>query len=452
MHRSMLPSVQGVIMDKGVVVCCIFVAGVVTTFSSDATAAGLAIMEQSVKGLGTAFAGGAAAADDAATIFFNPAGLSRLPRSQLTAGMHLLLPSTEFSDRGSIHLTGAQLSGDNGGDAGSSILIPNIYYSHRINDRLSAGLGLFSPFGLSTEFDSTWTGRYHAVRSNLFNININPALAYRITDQLSVGVGFSAQYLKAELSNAIDFGTIFAGLGVAGMVPQRNDGFVTFKGDSWSWGYNLGALYEFSSKTRAGIAYRSRIDHTLTGDAHFSGVPSPNPTGRFIDSRIKAEVTLPDNLSLSIWHSFSKNVAAMADVTWTNWSTVENLRIRFDNPAESDAVTTVDWNDTYRFSVGAVYMPGAWTFRIGAAFDPSPVPKASRRTPRVPDSDRIWGAAGIGYKISDNLSVNTGYAHLFVKDSATKKIPAGEDQFRGGLTGMYQSSVDIISSEITWEF
>lgn len=187
------------------------------------------------------------------------------------------------------------------------------------------------------------------------------------------------------------------------------------------------------SQLTAGCIYCSRIDHTLTGDAHFSGVPSLNPTERFIDSRIKAEVTLPDNLSLSIWHGFSKNVAAMADVTWANWSTIQRLRIRFENSAESDAVTTVGWNDTYRFSVGAVYMPGAWTFRTGAAFDPGPVPKASRRTPRVPDSDRICAAAGIGYKISDNLSVNTGYAHLFVKDSATKKIPAGEDQFVEGL-------------------
>ena len=439
-------------MNKGTFACSVFAACVMTFYGSYAAAAGLAIMEQSIKGLGTAFAGGAAAAEDAATIFFNPAGLTRLPRSQVTAGIHLLLPSADFSDHGSTHLTGQRLSGGNGGNAGSPLLIPNLYYSYRMNDRLTVGLGLFSPFGLRTNYDSTWAGRYHAIKSDLFNLNINPAVAYRVTDKLSIGAGLSAQYLKAKLSNAIDFGTIFTALGATGMAPQMNDGFVTFKGDSWSWGYNLGALYEFTSDTRAGIAYRSRIDHTLNGDANFSGVPSPNPTGRFIDSRVKADVTLPDSLSVSIWHNFTKELAAMADITWTNWSTVEELRIRFDNPAESDAVTTVLWEDTYRFSVGAVYMPGAWTFRTGVAFDQSPVTDAARRTPRVPDSDRIWLAAGIGYKISKNVSVNAGYAHLFVDESETRKNATGEDQFRGGLTGSYKSSVDIISSEITWEF
>ena len=201
--------------------------------------------------------------------------------------MHLLFPSAKFRNEGSIHLTGQPLSGGDGGNAGSAIVIPNLYYSHRLNDRLTAGVGIFSPFGLSTNYDSTWVGRYHAVKSDLISLNINPSLAYRVTDKLSLGAGINAQYLKAELSNAIDFGTIFAALGAAGVAPQRNDGFVTFKGDSWSWGYNVGALYEFTGDTRAGIAYRSRIDHTLTGDAHFSGVPSPNPTGRFVDTGIQ---------------------------------------------------------------------------------------------------------------------------------------------------------------------
>ena len=122
----------------------------------------------------------------------------------------------------------------------------------------------------------------------------------------------------------------------------------------------------------------------------------------------------------------------MADITWTNWSTIDELRIRFDNPAESDAVTTVHWKDTFRYSVGAIYMPGAWTFRAGAAYDETPVPDAAHRTPRIPDSDRIWVAAGAGYKFSDEISVDAGYAHLFVKDCDIRKTATGEDQFRGG--------------------
>jgi long-chain fatty acid transport protein len=421
-------------------------------YSSHAVAAGLAIMEQSVKGLGTAFAGGAAAADDATTMFFNPAGLTHLSGSQAVAGMHLLFPSAKFRNEGSTHLTGQPLSGGEGGNAGSTMLVPNFYYSHRFNDRLSAGLGIFSPFGLSTTYDSTWAGRYHAVKSELISLNLNPSLAYRVTDKLSFGAGINAQYLKTKLSNAIDFGTIFAALGAVGVAPQGNDGSVTFKADSWSWGYNLGALYEFTDDTRAGVAYRSRIDHTLNGEAHFSGVPSPNPTGRFVDAGIKADVTLPDSLSVSIWHRFSKEWAAMADITWTNWSTIDELRIRFENPTENDAVTTVHWKDTFRYSLGAVYMPGAWAFRAGVAYDESPVPDAAHRTPRIPDNNRIWLATGFGYKINDRISINTGYAHLFVEDSETRKTATGEDQFRGGLSGSYDCSVDVISAEVTWGF
>ncbi len=439
-------------MNKMSFACSVYAACAVLFYSSYAACAGLAIMEQSAKGLGTAFAGGAAAAEDATTIFFNPAGLTRLSRSQAVAGMYLLFPSAKFSNKGSIHLTGQPLSGGDGGDAGNTIVIGNIYYSHRFNDRLSAGVGIFSPFGLSTTYDSTWVGRYHAVKSDLFSLNINPSLAYRVTDKLSLGAGINAQYLNAELSNAIDFGLIFAALGVAGVAPQRNDGFVTFKADSWSWGFNLGALYEFSGDTRAGIAYRSRIAHTLTGDAHFSGVPSPNPTGRFVDTGVKTDVTLPDSLSVSIWHNFSKELAVMADITWTNWSTVDELRIRFDNPAESDAVTTLHWKDTFRYSIGAVYMPGAWAFRAGAAYDESPVSDAALLTPRVPDNDRIWLAAGVGYKISDKISVDAGYAHLFVKNPEIRKTVTGENQFRGGLSGSYENSADVIGAEITWMF
>jgi len=420
--------------------------------SGYAAGAGVAILEQSAKRLGTAFAGGAAAADDAATIFYNPAGLTLLPRSEVVAGVHVLFPSSRFSNEGSTHLTGLPLTGGEGGDIGSNSVIPTLYASYRVNDRISAGIGVFSPFGLSTTYDSTWLGRYHAVSSDLRTVNINPSIAWQVTDKLSLGAGLNAQYVKAELTNAIDFGTIFGALGAPGMAPQGNDGSVTFTGDSWSWGYNVGALYQFTTSTRAGIAYRSRIDHTLTGNARFTGVPAPNPTGRFVDTGVKSDVTLPDTVSAGVWHNFSKEVAVGADITWTNWSTIREIRIRFENPAETDAVTTLRWEDTFRYSLGAVYAPGAWVFRAGAAYDETPVPDAAYRTPRVPDSDRIWVAAGIGYAVSDTISVDAGYAHLFFRDAETRKTATGEDQFRGGLSGSYDSSVDIISTEITWRF
>lgn len=264
------------------------------------------------------------------------------------------------------------------------------------------------------------------------------------------GGGVNAQYLKSELD--IDFGTIFGSLGAAGMAPQQNDGFVTFKGDSWSWGYNLGLLYQFSADTRAGIAYRSAISHTIRGDADFSGVPSFNPTGRFLDTGVRADVTTPDTLSISFRRAFTREIAAMADITWTNWSKLQELRIRFDNPAETDQVTTFRWEDTLRYSLGAAYSPGAWVFRAGVAYDESPVPGAADASPRVPDSDRFWIAGGAGYRISDSVSIDFGFAHLFLKETEILKSVSVEDRFRGALAGSYRSNVDIASAELSWKF
>ncbi len=437
------------IIEKG---CIPAIICGLTIIAGAAYGSGFTLMEQSVKGLGNAYAGGAAASEDASTIFYNPAGLTRLPGSEFIGGIHALIPYAKFRNEGSVHASGLPLTGADGGNAGITALVPNLYYSNRVNDRLSAGLGVFVPFGLNTEYDSSWVGRYHAVKSDLKTVNINPAAGYRLTEKLSVGAGLDLQYVKAELSNAIDFGTIFGSLGVPGMAPQGNDGFVKLKADSWSWGYNVGVLYEFTEDTRTGIAYRSRIKQKLDGDADFSGVPSPNPTGRFLDTGIKADETLPDSLSLSHWHNFTKEFAAMADITWTNWSTFDELRIRFDNPLESDAVTTSQWKDSFRYAIGAVYMPGRWTFRAGAAYDKTPVPDAAHRTPRIPDGDRTWLAFGLGYKLTEKASLDMGYAHLFVKDSEIRKTPAGEDQLRGGLSGSYESKADIISGQVSWVF
>lgn len=426
---------------------CFSAGGCATAFG-----AGFALMEQSARDLGTAYAGGAAAAEDAATIFFNPAGLARLPGAQVVGAAHGIFPEARFDNEGSRHLSGAPLTGGDGGNAGQPMPLSALYYKKQVSDRLHLGLGLFSPFGLVTEYDRSWVGRYHAVKSELLTLTINPCLAYRVNDAFSFGIGFDLQYLKAKLANAIDFGTVLSLLGGTGFVPQERDGFVFLKGDSWSAGYNLGALYEFDQGTRIGLAYRSRIEHTVEGGADFSGFPGPNPTGRFVDGQVTAEVTLPDSLSLSIWHNFTEDLAATADFTWTNWSTFDEIRIRFVNPAESDAVTTTSWEDSWRYALGVVYTPGPWSFRTGVAYDETPVPDGAHRTPRIPDSDRIWAAAGVGYAINDALSIDLGYAHIFVKDPVVAKPLDAENRLRGALTGTYQAQVDIVGAQLAWTF
>jgi len=433
---------------KGIIflVVCVSLLSVGSAFG-----AGFALIEQGVSGLGNAYAGGAAVAEDASTIFYNPAGMTRLNGHQVILGAHLITPYANFENKGSTHVTGAPLIGDDNGNGGDAKIIPNFYYSRKVSDRFSVGIGINTPFGLATTYSDDWVGRYHGIKSDLMSININPSVAYKVTDQLSIGAGFSAQYVDAELSSAIDFGTIGASLGIPGLIPQRNDGFFELEGDSWGVGYNLGLLYEFTKNTRAGISYRSRIEHTLEGDADFSKVPAPFSSS-FRDTDAEAEVTLPDSLSVSLSHQFNPQWVVMADFTWTNWSLFDELIVKFDSDQPSNR-TIENWQDSYRYSLGASYMPDKnWTIRIGSAYDTSAVSEAKYRTPRIPDGDRIWTALGFGYKVSNMFGFDIAYAHLFINDPDINKTATGDDRLRGALKGSFDCHIDIISAQLTMSF
>lgn len=431
---------------------------------SNASGAGFSLIEQSVSGLGNAYSGGSASAEDASTIYYNPAGMSLLKDQELIAGMHVIIPYVKFHNDGSTHVlqpyTTKPLSGGNGGNGGVTKLIPNLYYFRKINNNLSAGIGINAPFGLATKYDKDWVGRYHAIESDVYTININPSVAYRINDKISIGAGFSVQYIKAKLSNAIDFGTLdFLGkLGLPAhalnLTPQASDGFAKLEGDSWGLGYNFGILYEFTKNTRLGIAYRSRIKHTLEGDVDFSRVPAGlQPLPIFKDTSAEADITLPDNLSISIYHEFNPKLFITADFTWTNWRLFEDLIIKYDNPNQPKTVTTENWQDSYRYSIGLSYKPSSnLTLKTGTAYDRSAVSSKKHRTPRIPDSDRIWLAFGGGYKISNKISFDLGYAHLFINDPEIYKTTAGEDAIRGGLRGHFDAHIDIISGQLNIYF
>lgn len=430
----------------GFILCSVIVS------SGSVFGAGFALIEQGVSGLGNAYAGGAASAEDASTIFFNPAGMTRLPGNEIIAGAHVIMPYLKFKNEGSTHVTGMALQGGNGGEAGETRVVPNLYYSRKVSDRFVAGIGVNAPFGLATKYDRGWVGRYHAIESDLMSININPSIAYKVNDALSIGAGFSAQYIKATLSKEIDFGLAGFLRQIPGLLPQRNDGFVELEGDSWGVGFNLGLLVEFSKDTRFGAAYRSRVEHTLEGEADFSGVPMPL-SSVIRDSDVEADVTLPDSLSVSFFHRINPQWAVMADFSWTNWSLFDELRVKFKQPGRDDDVTIENWQDSYRYSLGATYTPNdAWAIRVGTAYDTSAVSEAKYRTPRIPDSDRIWAAVGVGYKLSHLFRFDVGYAHLFINDPEIAKTASGEDAARGGLKGTYDASIDIISAQLTMRF
>ncbi len=440
-------------------------AGVALGATGAAHASGFALVEQSVKQVGSAISGGAAAAEDASTVFFNPAGLTRLKGDQFVAGGHIISPSSKFSGsaRTNAALGGATISGGDGGEAGSAAFVPSFYFSHEVNDRLRLGLGIGAPFGLSTEYDSNWVGRYHAIKSEVTTLNINPALAFQVNDQLSLGAGLNFMRASAELSNAVDYSTVCLGslppascaaLGLATPGSTTTDGKIVIEGDDWGYGFNLGLLYQVTDKTRIGAAYRSKVKQDLQGTADFSGPAGITLPAAFTailaDTDASATVTLPASLSLSMTTAIAPKWDLMADVTWTQWSSFDELRIEFDNPLKDDSVQPEDWENTYKLSLGFNYHHNeAWTWRAGIAYDQTPIPNAESRTPRIPGNDRKWIAGGVSYTASPAVTLDFALAHLFVSDT---DIDATDTAFGHNLSGSYESDVNILSAQVNWQF
>lgn len=458
-------------LNTGVI--CIILG--IPNLAENAHAAGFSLIEQSVTGLGNAFSGGSSSATDASTIYYNPAGLSYLSGPQTNLGVQIIDPNLKFEDQGSTHFTTAPLDVNNedGGDAGPVSLVPNFYYSRPIDQQWDFGLGINVPFGLTSEYNDGWVGRYHALTSELKTININPSLAYKLNDQLSVGFGVNAQYIEAKLTNAVDFGglcflgenvtmTLPAGTCAAlNLAPQADDGHAEVKGDDWSWGYNFGLMWQSTPKTRFGIAYRSRIEHSLEGDGSFN-TPSDPATGNasaiaaaqgLVDTNMTADGTMPDSLSVGFNHEIDSQWTVNGDFTRTNWSVLNELRIKFASGA-ADSVITTNWKDSNRFSLGLTYNASdKWTWRGGIAFDESANRNSANLTPRVPDQDRTWLSLGSTYKSSDMLSFDVGYAHLFVRDAEINKSLADtENTLRGALVGKYEIDVNILSAQARWDF
>jgi len=389
-------------------------------YGSAAHAAGYALIEQNASGLGNAYAGQAASAQDASTIFFNPAGMTMLPDRQVVMAGHLIRPKAEFN--GTVT---PNIGGGNGGDAGGVAFVPNAYYAFRLTPDVHLGIGAFAPFGLKTDYDSTWVGRIHAVKSELKTINVNPSIAWKLNDVLSLGAGVSIQYIEATLSNAT----------APGLPPP----VASVHGDDYGWGFNLGLLWKVSDSTRFGLAYRSKIDHTLEGDLKMNGVVAVTP--------VYADVTLPDSVSLSAFHRVNDRWDVMADVSWMGWSSFDLLNIVNGAGASIVPPTTENWDDSYRVALGANYrLNDRLTLRGGIAYDETPV-SDQFRTARIPDEDRTWLAFGAQYRLSPSSLIDVGYAHLFVSDARI-------DETRGGLllSGEYDCAVDILSVQLTHTF
>jgi len=400
------------------------VIAVIGGFSPGAGAGGLGIGTQSGSGTGNAFAGGAASAEDASTIWYNPAGMTMLPgRTNYAISAHALKPSFKFENTSSTLPAGT----GEGGDGGGWHLIPQGFISHKLNDKWSIGAAFNTPFGLETEYDRGWRGQAIALESALKTYNFSLAAAYRVNDTLSVGAGFN--YQKAELK----------------FNSQILIGFVEPKLSDTGTGFNVGVLFHPTPQTRVGAHYRSSINYTATGT-----LIGPAPIGG--TSQASAGFTTPDSFSFSVFHSLSPRWDIMGDITWTGWSHIKRLDVvRTSGPAAGTAPVSItfNWDDTLRYSAGANYKySDAWKLRFGVAFDETPTNDVDR-TARLPDQDRRWLALGAQYKISKSGTLDFAYAHEFIKDASVRNTAPITGQT---LVGRFKDQADILSIQYSHSF
>ena len=426
--------------------------------ASVVSAGGFQIFEVGVKGQGVAHAGMASRADGPETVYFNPAGMVYLSTSQVSFGLTKHFVKADFSGRAEYSPAAGPLSGltfensmkgSNGGDP-LSLPATGIYAVYSFSDDAKFGLGINTPFGLISEYDKGWAGRYLALKSSLKTININPSFAIRVNEKLALAVGFNAAYADAELTQAIDLGLLLAPLGET-PGALANDGSTKVSGEDWGFGGNLGIIFEPVPGTRIGIGYRSPQKLNIDGRVRFgTGRFSPALFGPVLESgRATAPLTLPQWASVSLYHAINSQWAAMFDATWTDWSVIEELRIRFPgNPPRPDTVLPTKWKDSWRFALGSVYKPSAtWTLRTGIAHEKTPTPDPRHYTPRVPAGDGVSLAIGASYLWNRNWAVDAAYTHIFID-----ALPINRTEGAHRLAGHYSGSVDIIGLQLNYTF
>lgn len=353
-----------------------------------ASAAGFQLTEQSSLGAGRAYAGAGIVGDDLSAVHYNPAGMTLLPGTQMQAGSVWIEVNAEYD-----HKDGSSENGRYKGQA-----IPAGYITHQLTDDVWLGLGLTVPFGMGTDYNKDWKGAERGYTSTILTFDINPNVAWKINDFLSVGGGISLQYAKAKL-----------GMGIPGL-----SGTGKIDADSWDWGWNFGVMLSPTEKLRFGLSYRSSITHDAEGDFTLSA--SILPTNFTFDS--KATVKTPDTIMFTGTWEATDNLRLSSLIRWAKWSNFDTLTIKNDvNGPLFTGLKSVpiknNWEDTWLFSVGADYkLNDAWTVRGGVAYEKDPVSDNKKRMAVIPDTDRLWLSVGATWHAAQNFQIDGGFSYL----------------------------------------
>ncbi|MEI4979539.1 outer membrane protein transport protein [Aeromonas caviae] len=382
------------------------IAAAVTLASTQTFAAAFQLNEHSASGLGRAYAGEAAIADNAAVLSRNPAAMITFDKMALSVSGTYIKPDVDVA--GDIYAGPTKLAPSSESDIAPDAFVPATYFIQPLNDQWAWGIGLFSNYGLSTEYSKTFAAGAGAGDTELLTFNINPNIAYRINSSFSVGAGINAVYAAAELNR-------YAGA-LSAAIPGANSDtrLAHLKGDTWGFGWNVGTLYEINENNRLALTYRSQVDLSFDGD--FQGATSLN---RVVDGNLKLD--LPAQAEFAGYHRLNQQFAVHYSVNWTDWSAFQELKATSSGcnmPGQPGVCLNKPekFKDSTRYALGGTwYVNPSWEARIGFAYDNTPI-EPEYRSLSIPDSDRVWYSAGATYHIDKDMSVDFGMAYLDGKE------------------------------------
>lgn len=435
-------------MNKTTIALAIALMSGLTT---SAFAAGFQSLDQSASGLGNAYAGSAAVADNASTLYFNPAGMTRLKPFEFSLGAIVINAENNFSDHGSA--TGSLYG--NGGNASGWSSLPNFSGSVGVTDKLFFGLSVNRPFALNTHYASPFVGEAQGDQLTIKSWNINPSVAYKVTDKVSFGAGLNWQRMDMEQGRLLGVGATslpscpaFSRCTLP--FPVQNY-FASYSGDSDAWGWNLGTLVDISDTMRMGLAYRSSMTHKFSGTNTISRVDGLLVSDAFTGSGSgSATLKTPDTATLSIaqnlgdWESYG-------DLTWTGWNRTKSLRVQSSSNAFDTPSSDTHFRNTWRVALGATYTYNEqWKFKYGVAYEQSPVTGPATRTVLIPEGDKWWFTVGAQWMPIPGSRFDLGLAYLHSQDRSIRNDQSASSQ--GFVVGDYRNHTYKVGLQYSQSF
>ncbi len=408
--------------------------------AGSAWAGGISLYEFGSPDVGLAAAGYAARAQDASTVFTNPAGMSRLEKSQVLGGLQALYGNVQFSPNSATTNTG-----DDGGIAVGWIPAGSAFVVQKLNPNWSIGFGVLSYFGLSENYGDTWVGRYYAQNGTLMGITLTPAVSYKVNDWLYLGAGANIMY-----------GSIKSSVAVNNFLEIRPDGQMNYSDREWGYGGNFGILVEPKPGTRFGLTYLTEVKLDFSAAPTFSGL------GPLLDALLTSrglktnpldiKVTVPQMVMFSAYHELNRQWAVMGNVGWQQWSQFGQVDIGINTTDPRSLTANNDFNDTWHVALGVQYRPAIetkWTITAGVAYDSSAVDD-DKRSVTLPMGEAWRFALGAQYAITPALSVGGAYEFIWMGDMSV-------NQERGPVAGRVSgdfsnSSISVFALNLKWTY